>query len=200
MLCVVEAQHIQPLDGVVFRITDHQGYQATERWTRNLAEQARLEALISRAKPPLPVDWPEADTVRPLPVHSQLLTPFRYPPLANGSRFSPPDTRELFYAARSLATVLAERTFHALRLLEGSPLPPGRSIHRQQTSFSVQVQTSRGVRLQECLHNQRLADVTDPCSYAVSQSVGRQLGVQAFELPSARLPREAACVDAVRLR
>jgi hypothetical protein len=103
----------------------------------------------------------------------------------------------LFYAARSLATVLAERAFHALRLLEGSPLPQGRSIHRQQTSFSVQVQTSRGVRLQECLDDQRLAEVTDPCSYAVSQRVGlqlRELGVQAFEVPSARVPREAACV------
>jgi hypothetical protein len=197
MLSVVEAQHIQPLDGVVFRITDHQGYQATERWTRNLAEQVRLEALINSVKPPLPVDWPEAETGQPLPVHSLLLTPFRYPPLANGSRFSPPDTRELFYGARSLATVLAERAFHALRLLEGSPLPTGRSIQRQQTSFSVQIQTPRGVRLQECLDDQKLAEVTDPCSYAVSQSVGRrlrELGVQVFEVPSVRVPREAACV------
>lgn len=79
-LSVVEAQHIHPLDGVVFRITDRQGYQATERWTLNLAEQARLEALINRVKPPLPVDWPEAETGQPLPVHSLLLTPFRYPP------------------------------------------------------------------------------------------------------------------------
>ena len=77
---MVEAQHIHPLDGVVFRITDRQGYQATERWTLNLAEQARLEALINRVKPPLPVDWPEAETGQPLPVHSLLLTPFRYPP------------------------------------------------------------------------------------------------------------------------
>jgi ribulose-5-phosphate 4-epimerase/fuculose-1-phosphate aldolase len=125
----------------VFRITDQQGYQATERWTRNLAEQARLEALITTVKPPLPVDWPEADAGRPLPEHQLLLTPFRYPPLVNGSRFSAADTRELFYAARSLATVLAERAFHALRLLEGSPLPEGRCIHRQQTSFSVQIHT-----------------------------------------------------------
>jgi hypothetical protein len=117
MLSVVDAQHIQPLDAVVFRITDHQGYQATECWTRNLAEQARLEALINGVKPPLRVDWPEAWASQPLPVHALLLTPFRYPPLANGSRFSPLDTRELFYAARSLATVLAERAFHALRLL-----------------------------------------------------------------------------------
>ena len=61
MPCVVRPEHLEPLAGAVFRITDQQGYQATERWTRNLAEQARLEALITSVKPPLPVDWPEAD-------------------------------------------------------------------------------------------------------------------------------------------
>ena len=84
------------------------------------------------------------------PEHRLLLTPFRYPPLVNGSRFSAADTRELFYASRSLATVLAERAFHALRLLEGAPLPEGRCIHRQQTSYSVLIHTERGLRLQHC--------------------------------------------------
>jgi len=197
MPCVVSPEHLVPLDGVVFRITDRQGYQATERWSRSLAEQARLEALITRVKPPLPVDWPEADAGRPLPEHRLLLTPFRYPPLANGSRFSPADTRELFYAARSLATVLVERAFHALRLLEGSPLPAGRCIHRQQSSFSVQIHTERGLRLQHYLDEQMLAAVVDPCSYGASQVLGRELrqhGVQAFEVPSARVPQEALCV------
>ena len=65
------------------------------RWTRNLAEQVRLEALIRSA-----------------------------------------DTRELFAVMRFLATALAERAFHTLRLLDGSPMPDWRCIHRQQTSFS----------------------------------------------------------------
>ena len=175
MPCVVNPNHLVLLDGVVSRITDRQGYQATERWTRNLAEQARLEALITRVKPPLPVDWPQADAGRSLPDHRLLLTPFRDPPLVNGSRFSGADARELFYAARSLATVLAERAFHALRLLEGSPLPEGRCIHRQQTSFSVQSHTERGLRLQHCLDEQTLAAVVDPCSYAASQALGREM-------------------------
>jgi len=76
MPCVVNPNHLVLLDGVVSRITDRQGYQATERWTRNLAEQARLEALITRVKPPLPVDWPQADAGRSLPDHRLLLTPF----------------------------------------------------------------------------------------------------------------------------
>ena len=126
------------------------------RWTCNLAEQARLEALIRTV-----------------------------------------DTRELFYAARSLATVLAERALHALRLLEDTPLPEGCCIHRKQSSFSVQIHTERGLRLQHCLDEQTLAAVVDPCSYATSQALGRemrQLGIQAFEVPSARVPQEAPCV------
>ena len=86
-----------------------------ERLTLNLAEQARLEALISAA-----------------------------------------DTRELLYAARSMATVLAERAFHALRLLEGLPLPAGRCIHRQQTFFSVPIHSERGLRLHHCLEESKL--------------------------------------------
>lgn len=94
MPCVVNPDQLVPLDGVVFRITDRQGYLATKRWTCNLAEQARLEALITRVKPPLPVDWPEADAGRSLPDHRLLLTPFRDPPLVNGSRFSGADAWE----------------------------------------------------------------------------------------------------------
>ena len=96
-----------------------------------------------------------------------------------------------------LSVLLGERAFLALRLLERSPLPAGRCIHRQQTSFSVQIHTERGLRLQHCLDEPTLAAVVDPCSYAASQALGRELrqhGIQAFEVPSARVPQEAPCV------
>lgn len=169
------------------RITDRQGFQASERWTDSLRDQARLEALIDTLKPPAPVGQ-----------HRLLSTPFRYPPLRNrGSRFTAADQRELFDGARSLATVLAERAFHALRLLEGSPLPAGKVIKRQQTSFQVEIAAERGLQLQHCLSAADLAAVTDPCSYRASQALGRQLrqlDVEAFELPSAWAPMEPLCV------
>ena len=178
--------HFRPLAGPVVRITDRQGYQATERWTNSVGEQARLEALIDNVKPPaLPGQ------------HRLLTTPFRYPPLRSGSRFTPADERELFYAARALSTVLAERAFHALRLLEGSALPAGKVIQRQQTSFQVEIAAGRGLQLQHCLPVAELAAVTDPCSYRASQALGRelrQLNVEAFEVPSARAPLELPCV------
>ena len=178
--------HARPLAGTVVRITDRQGYQATERWTSSVAAQARLEALIETAKPPALLGQ-----------HRLLSTPFRYPPLRSGSRFTPADERELFYAARALNTVLAERAFHALRLLEGSALPSGKVIQRQQTSFHVEIAAGRGLQLQHCLASAELAVVTDPCSYSASQALGRklrQLKVEAYEVPSARAPLEPPCV------
>ena len=93
--------------------------------------------------------------------------------------------------------MLAERAFHALRLLEGSALPAGKVIQRQQTSFQVEIAAGRGLQFQHCLPVAELAAVTDPCSYRASQALGRelrQLNVEAFEFPSARAPLEPPCV------
>jgi hypothetical protein len=138
MPCVLEG-HLLPLAGAVVRITDRQGYQASERWTDSLQDQARLDDLIDTVKPPAPVGQ-----------HRLLTTPFRYPPLRSGSRFTAADQRELFNGARGLTTVLAESAFHPLRLLEGLPLPAGKVIQRQQTSFQVEIAAERGLQLQHC--------------------------------------------------
>jgi hypothetical protein len=64
---------------------------------------------------------------------------------------------------------LAERAFHALRLLEGSPLPLGARIQRQQTAFAVTIAAERCLVLQQHLSAEALAAITDPSSYAASQ-------------------------------
>ena len=55
-----------------------------------------------------------------------------------------------------MVTVLDERAFHALRWLNGSPLPEGRCIYRKQTSFSVPIHSECGLRLQHCLEEFKL--------------------------------------------
>ena len=179
------------LTGAVHRITDRQGESGTADLVENLREQARLEQLIDGVKPPVPSDWPEAGDGRPLPSHRLLLTPFRYPPLESGSRFGRAHQRHLFYGAQALETALAERAFHALRLIEDSPLPPGRRIQRQQSAFAVQISAERGLTLQDHLTPEALAEITNPCSYGASQRCGdamRERRIQAFEVPSARSP------------
>ena len=78
------------------------------------------------------------------------------------------------YFARFLATVLVERAFQALRLLEGSSLPEGRCIPRQQSSFSVQFHTERGLLLQHCLKE----------SKAVAWSMVRLTNILASKAPA----------------
>jgi hypothetical protein len=185
------------LGRVVHRITDRQGQSGTADLVDGLREQARLEQLIEGVKPPIPSDWPEAGKRGPLPSHRLLLTPFRYPPLASGSRFGRAHQRHLFYGARALETALAERAFHALRQLEDSPLPVGSRIQREQTAFSVQISAERGLALQEHLTAEALAAITDPASYNASQRCGdamRERQVQAFEVPSARSPESPPVV------
>lgn len=185
------AAPLSPLRGGVHRITDRQGESGTADLVDSLLEQARLEQLIEGVKPPIPSDWPEAGEKKPLPSHRLLLTPFRYPPLESGSRFGRAHQRHLFYGARALETALAERAFHAFRLLEGSPLPAGRRIQRQQTAFAVEITAERGLTLQQHLLPEALEAVTNPSSYAASQRCGdamRERQVQAFEVPSARSP------------
>jgi hypothetical protein len=67
-----------------------------------------------------------------------------------------------FSGARSLETALAERAFHALRQLEGSPLPLGARIQRQQTAFAVTIAAERCLVLQQHLSAEALAAITDP--------------------------------------
>jgi hypothetical protein len=182
---------LAPLNGAIHRITDLQGPSGTADLVDGLQEQARLEQLIESVKPPVPYDWPEVQEGRPLPSHRLLLTPFRYPPLESGSRFGRVHQRHLFYGARAVETALAERAFHALRQLEGSPLPAGARIQRQQTAFAVELHAERGLILQRHLQPKVLVALTDPCSYSASQRCGdsmRERLVQAFEVPSARSP------------
>jgi hypothetical protein len=182
MQCAADCQQVplEPLAGPVVRITDRQGEGGSAALVESLAEQVRLELLIDQVKPPLPSDWPEAQAGLPVPSHSLLLRPFRYPPLPSGSR--------------SIDTALAEKAFHALRLLEGSPLPSGARIRRQQSAFEVELETERGLQLQERLSAEALTAITDPCRYGASQRCGdamRERGVRAFVVASARLPEGA---------
>lgn len=98
---------------------------------------------------------------------------------------------DLPHGARSLETALAEWAFHALRQLEGSPLPKGDRIQRQQTAFAVEIRAEHGLALHQHLTPEALAGITNPTSYSASQRCGdamRERQVQAFEVPSARSP------------
>lgn len=179
--CREHAQPV-PLAGEAVRVVESQEQIATSALVRDLAEQALLEDMLERVKPPR-----RAGTQR---LHYLLATPFRYPPLKHGSRFASRFEPSLYYAARGIAPALAETAYYRLYFFHGMATPPpsGRLL-TQHTVFAARLRTRNGMRLQEPPFAAHERALRDPVHYAVTQHLGAALranGVEAFEYLSAR--------------
>ncbi len=173
------------LQGDIFRLVECQEQVATNALVRSLAEQALLEDLIEASKPQLPESA--------VGLHYLLATPFRYPPLPWGSRFGRCFEPSLFYAARTMDTVLAESAYYRFVFWSGMAVPPPAPLDTRHTSFSVAVGTSRGLQLQHAPFEAHVAALLDRRYYGATQALGsamRDAGIAAFEYRSARDPRQ----------
>ena len=173
---------IGAIGGTLWRLVESQERIATTRLVDDLDEQAVLEELLEASKPPLP-DAP--------PGHYLLRTPFRYPPLAHGSRFGGRFEPSLFYGSLGAAPMLAEAAFYRLLFWSGMSLPPAGDLTSQHTAFSARYRSERGLRLQTGAFAAHRALLAHPADYAATQALGRAMreaGVQAFEFVSARDP------------
>ena len=94
-----------------WRAVEAQHQVSTRKLVDSADEQALLEELIDRAKPP---DMTGGKT------HYLLATPFRYPPLRHGSRFGTRHERGIWYGSETRAAVFAEVAYYRLLFLEGS--------------------------------------------------------------------------------
>ena len=156
---------------------------ATNSLVRTLAEQALLEDLIEASKPKLPGPA--------IGLHYLLATPFRYPPLPWGSRFGRRFEPSLFYAARSVDTVLAECAYYRFVFWSGMAEPPATPLDTRHTLFSAAIATSRGLQLQQAPFDEFADGLRDRRFYGATQALGsamREAGVEAFEYRSARDP------------
>ena len=70
------------MSGPTWRVVEAQHVVSTGKLVDAPEEQAALEMLIDSSKPPIPAAEEFAG------LHYLLSTPFRYPPLRHGSRFS----------------------------------------------------------------------------------------------------------------
>lgn len=177
-------EHVQlvPLAGEAVRVVESQEQVATSTLVRDLAEQALLEDMLERVKPPR-----RAGTQR---LHYLLATPFRYPPLTHGSRFASRFEPGLYYAARGIAPALAETAYYRLYFFHGMAQPPpsGRLL-TQHTAFAARIRTRNGMRLHAPPFAAHERALRDPVRYAATQRLGaalREYGVEAFEYLSAR--------------
>jgi hypothetical protein len=170
-----------PLSGEVVRLVESQEQVATNRLVATLAEQDLLESMLEASKPPLPKGAARLDYL--------LATPFRYPPLAHGSRFGARHEPSLFYASRSTATVLAESAYYRFVFWQGMRQPPPAALRTQHTLFGAKLRARRVFRLHQPPFDRFRSVLASRTEYGPTQALGRQLreeGADAVEYVSAR--------------
>jgi hypothetical protein len=152
---------------------------STRKLVDSLDEQALLEELIDRAKPP---------DVSRAGMHYLLFTPFRYPPLLHGSRFGPRHERGIWYGSESRRTMFSEVAYYRLLFLEGTSADLG-PLTTQLTAFTARARTQRGVDLVSPPFDAHRRTIASRTSYDATQTLGaamRAAGVELFRYPSAR--------------
>ena len=173
---------IRTLRLTAWRVVESQHQISTRKLVDSLEEQALLEELIDRAKPP--------NLASPRQ-HYLLTTPFRYPPLRHGSRFGSRQDRGIWYGATTVATAMAEVAYYRLVFLEGTTADLGQ-VSVELTAFRVHARTTRGVDLvvEPFAAHRRL--IASPSHYYATQALGAAMRADGLELcryPSARDPQ-----------
>jgi hypothetical protein len=169
----------RPLRVTAWRVVEAQHEVSTRKLVDSADEQALLESLIERVKPP---------AIGSARQHYLLTTPFRYPPLRHGSRFGTRTERGLWYGSETLRTAFVEVAYYRLLFLEGTraALAP---LSASLTAFSVRAHTANGVDLVAPPFAAFRDAIASPASYVTSQALGaamRAAGVELFRFPSAR--------------
>jgi hypothetical protein len=171
----------RPLRLAPWRVVESQHEVSTRKLVDSADEQALLEELVERVKPP-PVGSARQ--------HYLLTTPFRYPPLRHGSRFGTRTERGIWYGSETLRTAFTEVAYYRLLFLEGTraPLAP---LTASLTAFTVRARTANGVDLVAPPFDAHRDTIASPVAYAETQLLGRAMraaGVELFRFPSARDP------------
>jgi hypothetical protein len=170
---------IRPLTAAPWRVVEAQHLVATRKLVDSDREQAILEDLLERAKPPL---------AGGAGLHYLLFTPFRYPPLGHGSRFGSRWEPGIWYGSDALATAFAEVAYYRFVFFEGTEADLG-AIETDHTAFRAPVATARGVDLTAAPFVRWRARLASRTSYAETQPLGaamRDAGVEACRYASAR--------------
>lgn len=169
------------LAGRFRRVVEAQFRNSTRKLVDSDDEQRVLEELLdARAKLPVPADFEG--------LHYLLYTPFRHPPLRNGSRFGTRRERGILYAGSDLPTVFAEVAYYRLVFLEGTTAALG-TVHVDLTAFSFGIAARRGVDLSVAPFRAFEAVISSPVSYEEPQRLGTEMradGVEACLYVSAR--------------
>lgn len=173
-----------------WRVVESQYVLSTRKLVDSDAEQQLLEELIEGVKPAVPAD------LESLHLHYLLFTPFRHPPLRNGSRFGTRTERGIFYAALTVEAALAEVAYYRFVFLDGTAADLG-LVQTEHTAFRVSVRTALGVDLTRPPFREHASRISSPTDYVHSQALGREMredGVEVALYLSARDPKRGTNV------
>jgi hypothetical protein len=182
------------LEGEVIRFVESQEQIATNAIVDTLDEQSQLEGLLEKSKPPL---FPGTTGL-----HYLLATPFRYPPLKQGSRFGTRMESSLFYGSIDLSAALSETAYYRFVFWKGMENPPpSGKFTTEHTLFGASYRTKKGLQLQNNPFIPYQDILQSPNDYNDTQQLGvniRAEGIQGFEYVSARDPDKGLNIGIIK--
>ncbi len=176
-----------PLGMRAWRAVEAQHVVATMRLVDSLDEQAMLEQLLERSKPPLPREVSAQQ-------HYLLSTPFRYRP-HHGSRFRQAGSPGIWYGADSVRTACAEVAYWRWRFLLDSEGLLDQELLTEHTVFSAQVQ-GLAIDLSAQPWQQARTQWTQSLDYSATQAVAgaaNTRGMDWLRYESVRDPAGLCC-------
>ncbi|NTV68160.1 MAG: RES family NAD+ phosphorylase [Chlorobaculum sp.] len=169
-----------------WRVVEAQHVVSTMKLVDSLSAQALLEEIIEESKPPVPA---ETDGL-----HYLLSTPFRYPPLAGGSRFRGEADPGVWYGAERMATAAAEMSYRRWRFMQDAGFLYLPSTH--YTAFSVPAAGAM-VDLRRPPFDRDERFWMHPLDYAATQAfarVAREIPLAVIIWQSVRDPEPHFCI------
>lgn len=185
--------HVRELKEVAWRIVELQQKTSTRKLVDTIEEQKILEELMDKSRPALLESQAS--------FHSLLYTPFRYPPLKNGSRFGKKTEPSLWYGALTPQTAMAEKAYYQLAFINASIGDFG-AIISPMTIFSVTLKMLRGVELNKQPFLNYKDQLSSPCTYEVTQFLGQKMrssDVDGFTFISARDIRQGINIGVFKM-
>jgi hypothetical protein len=164
---------------LLWRGVEAQHIVSTMRLVDSLAEQAALEAILEKSKPPLPAGAEQK--------HYLLATPFRYRP-RHASRFRRVGALGVWYGAETVQTVCAELAYWRWRFVTDSTGLQQRELLTVHTLFRARVD-GRAIDLMAAPWHQQRARWCHALDYSATQALAdaaRSHAVQWIRYESAR--------------
>jgi RES domain len=178
------ARRFDPYDGTVWRMVEGQHVVATLQLVDSLAEQAVLEAVLERTKPPVPPDCAH--------LHCLMYSPFRYGRYPAASRFRRAGlTSGVFYASEEAETAAAETVWYRHRFFAASPHTPLPKFAGEYTAFACRIAAPFAVDLTVPPMSADAVSWTDPVDYSACLTLAddvRAAGCEAIRYGSVRHP------------